>query len=52
MEADEIAGVIQGGEMPTSYFILLHYEANLTTAEQEALIRGLMTVAGGSSESD
>ena len=52
MEVDEIGELIQSGEMPPSYFIMLHPEAKLTAAEQEALIRGLMVTTGGSEDSD
>lgn len=52
MEVDEIGELIQSGEMPPSYFVMLHPEAKLTAAEQEALIRGLMVTTGGSEDSD
>jgi DNA-binding transcriptional MerR regulator len=47
-----IAEVIQEGEMPPSYFVMLQPDARLTGAEQEALIRGLMATTGGSAGSD
>ena len=52
MEIDEVGEVIRRGEMPPSYFVILHPDARLTAAEQEALIRGLMATAGVSAEGD
>lgn len=40
--AEEIAKVINKGEMPPSDYLLLHPEARLTTAEQQQLIDGLV----------
>lgn len=40
-ELDEITEVIQEGEMPPIYYVLLHPEANLSQQEKEALIAGL-----------
>jgi hypothetical protein len=51
-EIDEVGEVIRRGEMPPSYFVILHPDARLTAAEQEALIRGLMATAGVSAEGD
>lgn len=42
-ELDEITEVIQKGEMPPIYYVLLHPEANLSQQEKEALIGGLRT---------
>jgi hypothetical protein len=51
-EIDEVGEVVRRGEMPPSYFVILHPDARLTAAEQEALIRGLMATAGVSAEGD
>lgn len=51
-EIDEVGEVVRRGEMPPSYFVMLHPDARLTAAEQEALIRGLMATAGVSAEGD
>lgn len=40
-EADEVAEVIQKGEMPMPIYLVQHPEARLTDAEKEQLIRGL-----------
>ncbi len=40
-ESDDVAGLIRSGEMPPWYFLVLHPNAKLTTAEKEALISGL-----------
>ena len=41
-EADELAEVIQEGEMPPAIFLLMHPEARLSNAEKELLINGLI----------
>jgi len=41
LSADEIAEVIQGGEMPPIQYTLIHTSAKLTAAEKQALIQGL-----------
>lgn len=53
-EADEIAEVIRSGEMPPWYYELLHPDAKLSTAEQQALIEGLNATlgSGGGEDSD
>lgn len=48
-ETEDIAEVIQKGEMPPLQYILLHPSARLTGAEKEILIRGF---AGGASETN
>ncbi|MDQ7030952.1 MAG: heme-binding domain-containing protein [Ardenticatenia bacterium] len=40
-EADELVEVIQEGEMPPAYYVLLHPGARLSPEEREALIAGL-----------
>jgi hypothetical protein len=40
----ELAEVIGEGEMPPAYYILLHPNAQLTTAEKETLINGLPAI--------
>lgn len=40
-EPGEAAEVILSGQMPPSYYILLHPDANLTDAEKQELIQGL-----------
>jgi len=40
-ETDEIAEVIQEGEMPPSQYKLMHPASRLTEAEKQALIQGL-----------
>jgi hypothetical protein len=46
----EIGGVIQEGEMPPFYYVILHPNAGLTAAEKDALIQGLnatLSASGG-----
>ncbi len=38
---NEMARVIQSGDMPPWYYLLLHPDANLTDAEKQQLIQGL-----------
>jgi hypothetical protein len=45
-EAEEFAEVIREGEMPLPNYLPLHAEAQLTSAEQEQLIRGLYATMG------
>lgn len=40
-EVDEIGEVIAEGEMPLRNYLMLHPEAQLTTAEKEKLMFGL-----------
>jgi hypothetical protein len=42
-EANEIASVINEGEMPPSFYLPLHPTANLSSAEKTQLINGLTT---------
>lgn len=50
-ELDEIAEMLQEGEMPPMQYMPMHPEARLTAAEQQALINGLsaMGITGGES---
>jgi hypothetical protein len=43
---DEIAEIIQEGEMPPSYYTMLHPSARMTAAEKDALIQGLIATTG------
>lgn len=47
VETEEIAEVIQEGEMPPAQYVLVHPSARLSPAEKEALVRGLLTTFGG-----
>jgi hypothetical protein len=42
-EPDEITRVIQRGQMPQWYYVLLHPSAGLSPQEKQALIQGLST---------
>jgi len=46
-EADNAARIVQRGEMPQSYYVMLHPSANLTAAEKQTLIKGLQASVGG-----
>ncbi len=39
--ARDAAEAVRGGEMPPSYYVMMHPNASLTAAEKEALARGL-----------
>ncbi len=41
LEAEEMAKVINAGEMPPAIYTLMHGDANLTDAEKQELIAGL-----------
>lgn len=45
-DADEAAELVERGEMPLSVYLPLHPEAQLSTAEREALIAGLEATFG------
>lgn len=45
-EARESAESVQKGEMPQWYYVMLHPQAKLSSAERQALIRGLATTFG------
>ena len=49
-EGEEMAEVIQEGEMPPPVFLITHPEARLTDAEKQALIQGLQAVGGSENE--
>lgn len=51
-EVDDAARLIHSGEMPPSYFVLLHSGAKLTDAEKEQLINGLGRSMGAAIGSD
>ncbi len=46
MEVDRSSRLIQEGEMPPFYYIMLHPSAKLSSAEQQALINGLNQIGG------
>jgi hypothetical protein len=46
-ETEEVGETIQEGEMPPAYYILLHPDANLSVAEKNALIDGLVASGAG-----
>jgi mono/diheme cytochrome c family protein len=45
-EADEAADLVREGEMPLKVYLPLHPQANLSSQEKEALIRGLEATFG------
>lgn len=45
-EGDEAAETVREGEMPLWFYVPLHPEANLTPAEREQLIAGLVATFG------
>ncbi len=45
----EVAEVIDGGEMPPWYYVIMHPDAKLTAAEKQQLIDGLRTTTSQSS---
>ena len=47
---EEAGEVIQSGEMPPTYYVWLHPNANLSAAERSQLIQGLTASAGGQME--
>jgi len=49
----DAAEAVQSGEMPPSYYVMLHPDAGLTAAEKDALVRGLQgTLNAQEGESD
>ena len=48
-KADESAEKVADGEMPLAIYTILHPEANLTAAEKQELIQGLVATFGGES---
>ena len=51
-ETDEIANVIQGGEMPPPQYTLIHADARLSASEKEAFLRGLSAMGITSGEAE
>lgn len=49
-EADEAAEVVDEGEMPPWQYKLLHPKARLSSAELQALVRGLEATLGGAGD--
>jgi len=47
-EVEEIGEAVQEGEMPPSYYMMLHPGANLSAAEKTELIKGFSATFGGS----
>lgn len=45
--SDEAAETVQRGTMPPGYYTVIHPSAKLSTAEQQALLAGLMATFGG-----
>lgn len=45
-ETEDLAQVIQEGEMPPRAYTLMHPKANLTTAQRDQLLRGLEATFG------
>ncbi len=46
-EVDSATRLVQQGEMPQWYYVMLHPTANLPPAEKQALIQGLQASLGG-----
>jgi hypothetical protein len=46
-EADEAASIVNEGEMPPAYYKIMHKGAQLTSAEKDALVKGLLATFGG-----
>ncbi len=46
-DAEDAAGIVNEGEMPPSYYAMMHKSAQLTPAEKDALVRGLQATFGG-----
>lgn len=51
-EGDDAAKLVQNGEMPPWFYLPLHPEANLSPAERQQLINGLLATFGGEAEGD
>jgi cytochrome c551/c552 len=50
VEADEIPETIRRGGMPPWFYVMMHPQAQLSSSEQEALIRGMIASGVGASE--
>ncbi|MGA7672498.1 MAG: heme-binding domain-containing protein [Nitrolancea sp.] len=48
---DDPAEAVQSGEMPPSYYVMMHSHANLTAAEKDALVTGLQKTFSGTAGS-
>ena len=46
MEVDHSSRLIQEGEMPPFYYVILHPSAKLSSSEQQTLINGLSQIGG------
>lgn len=46
-EADRAAALANRGEMPPGYYAMMHKSAQLTAAEKDALVQGLLATFGG-----
>jgi hypothetical protein len=51
-EAEEAAEVVSEGEMPPFRYVIAHPEANLSDAEHDALVQGLLATLGGELDED
>lgn len=51
-DADEAAEQVSKGEMPPWFYLPLHSEARLSSAEKQILIRGLQATLGGNNHSE
>lgn len=47
LEREELYEVIYEGEMPPSYYVIMHGDARLTEAQKQLLTRGLQQIAAG-----
>ena len=45
--AEHVASVTNSGEMPPVYYKMMHKSAQLTPAEKDALVKGLLATFGG-----
>ena len=50
--AEDAAGITNGGEMPPAYYKIMHKSAQLTSAEKDALVKGLLATFGGNLTSE
>ena len=51
-EADEAAAIVNEGEMPPASYKIMHKGAQLTSAEKDALVKGLLATFGGNLTSE
>ena len=45
-EVEEVAEIVQRGQMPPPYFLITHPEARLSAQEKEVLVQGLIATTG------